>query len=118
MLVFRERENGVPCEKKLTSLSKGENLQQQSETKYGIDTGISTWMIMVGEESCLSYTAPATKQRCWEIYQTWNSGQKKMLPYWMKNKEQRSETLKEGITTEEGTDGQAWVRLKVEFRCF
>ena len=36
----------------------------------------------------------------------------------MKNKEQRSETLKEGITTEEGTDGQAWVRLKVQFRCF
>ena len=36
----------------------------------------------------------------------------------MKNKEQRSETLKEGITTEEGTDEQAWVRLKVQFRCF
>ena len=36
----------------------------------------------------------------------------------MKNKEQRSETLKDGITTEEGTDGQAWVRLKVQFRRF
>ena len=36
----------------------------------------------------------------------------------MKNKEQTSETLKEGITTEDNTDGQPWIRLKVQFRCF
>lgn len=36
----------------------------------------------------------------------------------MKNKEQRSETLKEGITTEESTDEQARIDKKLSFAVF